>query len=82
MQRVSKKRNFKLQNFKEVKKVEKCSVFSHSVVPNSADPVDFRPPGSPAHGDSPGKNTGVGRHGFFQGIFPTQGSNAGLLHCR
>ena len=32
--------------------------------------------------DSPGKNTGVGRHAFLQGIFPTQGSNPGLLHCK
>ena len=32
--------------------------------------------------NSPGKNTGVGSHSFLQGIFPTQGSNPGLLHCR
>ena len=32
--------------------------------------------------DSPGKNTGVGCHFPLQGIFPTQGSNPGLLHCR
>ena len=25
-----------------------------------------------AHGDSPGKNTGVGCHALLQGIFPTQ----------
>jgi len=24
----------------------------------------------------------VGCHALFQGIFPTQGSNPGLLHCR
>ena len=35
-----------------------------------------------AHGDSPGKNTGVGCHALLQGIFPTLGSNPGLLHCR
>ena len=34
------------------------------------------------HGDSPGKNTGVGSHFLLQGIFPTQGSSPGLLHCR
>ena len=28
------------------------------------------------------KNTGVGNHSLLQGIFPTQGSNPGLLHCR
>ena len=32
--------------------------------------------------DSPGKNTGVGCQALLQGIFPTQGSNPGLLHCR
>ena len=31
---------------------------------------------------SPGKNTGVGCHFLLQGIFPTQGSNSGLLYCR
>ena len=30
----------------------------------------------------PGKNTGVDRHFLLQGIFPTQGSNSGLLYCR
>ena len=34
------------------------------------------------HGDSPGKNTGVGCHALLQGIFPTQGSKPGILHCR
>ena len=29
-----------------------------------------------------GKSTGVGRHFLLQGIFPTQGSNPGLPHCR
>ena len=29
-----------------------------------------------------GKTTGVGCHFLLQGIFPTQGSNPGLLHCR
>ena len=32
------------------------------------DPVVCRPPGSSAHGDSPGKNTGVGGHFLVQGI--------------
>ena len=35
--------------------------------------------GSSVHGDSPGKNTGVGCHDLLQGIFPIQGSNPGLL---
>ena len=29
-----------------------------------------------------GQNTGMGGHAFLQGIFPTQGSNPALLHCR
>ena len=32
--------------------------------------------------NSPGKNTGVGSHSLLQGIFPTQGLNPGLPHCR
>ena len=32
--------------------------------------------------NSPGQNTGVGSHSLLQGIFPTQGSNLGLPHCR
>ena len=42
-------------------------------------PVDYSPPGSSVHGDSPGKNTGVGCHALLQGIFLTQGSNPRLL---
>ena len=32
--------------------------------------------------DFPGQNTGVGSLSLLQGIFPTQRSNPGLLHCR
>ena len=32
--------------------------------------------------NSPGQNTGVGSLSLLQGIFPTKGSNPGLLHCR
>ena len=46
-----------------------------------SDPTDCSPPGSSVHGDSPGKNTGVGCYALLQGIFPTQGSNPGLLLC-
>jgi len=46
------------------------------------DPMDCSPPGSSDHGDSSGKNTGVGCHALFQGILPTQGSNPGLPPCR
>ena len=46
------------------------------------DPMDYSLPGSSVHGDSPGKNPGVGCHALLQGIFPTQRSNLGLLHRR
>ena len=46
------------------------------------DPEDCIPPGSPVHGKSPDKTTGVGCHAFLQGIFPNQGLNPSLLHCR
>ena len=39
-------------------------------------------PGSSFHEDSPGKNTGVGCRALLQGVFPNQGWNPGLLHCR
>ena len=32
--------------------------------------------------NSPGQNTGVGSLSLLQGIFPIQGLNPGLLHCR
>ena len=32
--------------------------------------------------NSPGQNSGVGSLSLLQGIFPTQGSNPGLPHCR
>ena len=37
------------------------------------DPMDYSPPGSSVHGNSPGKNTGVGCHALLQWIFPSQG---------
>ena len=56
--------------------------------PTLFDPMYCSPPGSSVHGDSPGKNTGVGCHArampipCLRGIFPTQESNSGLQHCR
>ena len=50
--------------------------------PTLCDSMDCSLPGSPVHGDSPGKNTRMGCHALHQGIFPTQGSNLGLPHCR
>ena len=53
------------------------SVLSESLQPHGLQPARLLYPWN-----SPGKNTGVGRHFLLQGIFPTQRSNPGLLHCR
>ena len=50
--------------------------------PTLCDSMDCSPPDSSVHGDSPGKNSGVGCHALLQGIFPSQGLNPGLPHCR
>ena len=44
--------------------------------------VETRPHGLYSPWNSPGHNIGVGSLSLLQGIFPTQGSNPGLLHCR
>ena len=44
--------------------------------------MDYSLPGSSVHGDSAGKNTGVGCHALLQRIFPTQESILHLPHCR
>ena len=56
-----------------------CCVLSRSL---SCDPMDYSPPGSSVHGDSPGKNTGMDSQFLLQGIVLTQGSNSSLPHCR
>ena len=52
----------------------KCK--NHSVVSNSLGLHELYTPWN-----SPGQNTGTGSRSLLQGIFPTQGSNPGLLHC-
>ena len=59
-----------------------CVVLNCLVVSDSLQPLFRSPPGSSVHGDSPGKNTGVGCLALLRGIFPTQGSNPSLLHYR
>ena len=44
--------------------------------PTLCSPMDCSP------WNSLGQNTGVGSLFLFQGIFPNQGSNSGLQHCR
>ena len=50
---------------------------NYSVVSDSLQPHGLYSPWN-----SSGQNTGVGSHSLLQGIFPTQGSNPGLPHCR
>ena len=50
---------------------------SYSVLSNS-----LRPHGLYSPWTSPRQNTGVSSLSLLQGIFPTQGSNPGLPHCR
>ena len=60
-------------------------VLSLSIVSDSLRPCGLQPARLLCPWDSPGKNTGVGCHFLFQGIFPAQGSNPHLLcllHCR
>ena len=47
-----------------------------------SDPVGCNLSGSSVHGILQYSYTGVGSHFLLQGIFPTQGLNPGLLHCR
>ena len=51
---------------------ESCSVVSYSLQPH----------GLYSPWNCPSQNTGVGSHSLLQAIFPTQGSNPGLLHHR
>ena len=55
---------------------------SHSVLSDSLQPHGLWPARLLCPWGSPGKNTGVDCHSLLQRIFPTQGSNPGLLHCR
>ena len=55
-----------------------CSVAQSR--PACCNPMDCSLPGSSVHGDSPGKNTGMGSLSLLQEIFPIQESNRGLLH--
>ena len=54
-----------------------CSVVSDFLWPRGLGPTRLLCPW-----DFPVKNTGVSCHFLLQGIFPTQGSNLHLLHCK
>ena len=66
---------FSAQNFNWLwclKWSESCSVMSNSLWSH----------GLYSPWNSSSQNTGVGSYSLLQGIFPTQGSNPGLWHCR
>ena len=56
--------------------------WSRSVVSDSLRPHRLPPTRLLCPWDFPGNSTGVDCHFLLQGIFPTQGSNPGLPHCR
>ena len=58
---------------KIISESESCSAMSNCLLPHGV----YSP------WNSPGQNTGMGTsRSLLQGIFPTQGSNPGLPHCR
>ena len=57
------------------RRVPLCCMLVAQSCPTLCDPMD-------CPWNSPGTNTGVGSSFLLHGIFPTQGSNPGLLHCR
>jgi len=60
----------------------KCLNFMAQSCPTLCNPMDYNPPGSSAHGILQARINKVGCHSLLQGIFPTQGWNLSLLHCR
>ena len=59
-----------------------CVCVSFSVTSNSLEPHELRLTRPLCPWNSPSKNTGVSCYSLFQGMFPTQGLNPGLLHRR
>ena len=84
--------NRHFSNLKRLEKNDTCMAKKHmdryslclvsQSCPSLCKPMGYSSPGSSVHGISQGKNTEMGCHTLFQGIFPTQGLNPGLPHCR
>ena len=63
--------------------IGKVKSVSHAVVSHSLRPRHgLQPTKLLCPWDFTGKNTGMGSHSLLQGIFPDQGLNSGVLHCR
>ena len=73
-QLISSDKVFPLHLLRNHRKVKSCPILCN--------PMDCNLPSSLCPWDFPGKNTGVGCHFLLQGIFPTQGLNPSLSHCR
>ena len=52
-------------------------MFSCSIMSTLCNPMNCSLPGSSVHGDSPGKNTGMGCHALLQGNLPNPGIKPG-----
>ena len=66
---------------------DRSTGFPRPAVPEVKAKVSVVSDSSPPHGlyspwNSPGQNTGLGSRSLPPGIFPTQGSNPSLPHCR
>ena len=70
------KPSYKCYSMKKSESVHR-SIMSSSLWPHGLGPSRCLCPWN-----FPGKNTEVGYHSLHQGIFPTKGSNPGLLQCR
>ena len=57
-------------------------VLATELSPTLCDPHGLWPSSLLHPGDFPGKNTRVGCHFLLEVVFPIQGPNPGLLHCR
>ena len=83
--------NLKVVSFTEIEPMGFISIHtylyesenvSRLVLSNSFQPHEMYPSRLLCPRNSPGKNAIVDSHFLFQGIFPTHGSNLGLLNCR
>ena len=59
---------FLIETKQNKKRFSSCCLVLHALClvaqscPTLCDPMDYSPPGSSLHGDSPGRNTGMGYH--------------------
>jgi len=63
-------------------KICNLNITSHTIVSSSVVSDSLWTHGLYNPWNSPGQNIGVDSLSLLQGIFPIQGSNPGLLHCR